>query len=297
MTNRRLPGRRSSKGGGVIRRSIRRQAPAIVLGCIAASLTALPAVADPSIAQKRAEAQSVLGQVQQLDSSLERAVEAYNLANVKLNHVRADLRRNGQELVIAKSSLNRAQKALSARLVDLYTSGGGNSSLEVLLGASSLDDLMNRLDTVNRVSDQDSRVLRQVVVFNHEVKKQQARLKKARAEAAQLVRERASERASIQNQLAARRSMLSSIRGEISRMEAAERAREIELRRELAARQAEQQQQAREQVFAAAAPAPVTGTAPSDAGSTVSPAPPPSHGGVVAVAMRYLGVPYRWGRA
>ncbi|HEV8249327.1 MAG TPA: C40 family peptidase, partial [Gaiellaceae bacterium] len=42
--------------------------------------------------------------------------------------------------------------------------------------------------------------------------------------------------------------------------------------------------------------APVSGIAVSTpAGSTV--APPSSHGGVVGVAMRYLGVPYVWGGA
>jgi peptidoglycan hydrolase CwlO-like protein len=223
------------------------------LGCCAALLAAIPATADPSIAQKRAEAQSVLGQVQQLDSSLEHAVEAYNLANVKLNRVRESLRQNGQQLHIAKASLSRAQHALSARLVELYTSGSRNSSLEVLLGASSLDDLMNRIDTVNRVSDQDALVLRQVITFNRQVKERERALKKARREAAALVAERASERASIQGQLARRRQMLSSIRGQISQMEAAERARELELRRELEQRQAAQQQATREAALASAA--------------------------------------------
>jgi cell wall-associated NlpC family hydrolase len=271
----------------------------------AALLAALPASAD-SVAQKRAEAQSVLNQVQQLDSSLERAIEAYNLATVKLERVRHELRQNGQELAIAKASLNRAQRALSARLVQLYTSGGQNSSLEVLLGASSLDDLLNRIDTVNRVSDQDARVLRQVVEFHRAVKAREAQLKKARAQAAALVAQRASARNSIQSQLSERRAMLSSIRTQISQMEAAERARELALRRELEARQAQQQQAAREQVFSSsepvAAPSPSSSGSSSGGGSgggggSVGPAPPPTHSSVVAIAERYLGVPYRWGGA
>ena len=55
------------------------------------ALTAASATADPSVASKQAEAQSVMGQIQQLDGSLERAVEAYNLANVKLARIRHDL--------------------------------------------------------------------------------------------------------------------------------------------------------------------------------------------------------------
>ena len=90
----------------------RRTAPAVILSCFAASLAAQPAVGDPSIASKEAEAQSVLSQVQQLDSSLERAVEAYNFASTKLEGVRADLRENHASLEVAKQSLRRAQAAL-----------------------------------------------------------------------------------------------------------------------------------------------------------------------------------------
>jgi cell wall-associated NlpC family hydrolase len=265
-----------------------------MLSCLAAALTATPAVGDPTISSKQAEAQSVMNQVQQLDSSLERAVEAYNLATVKLNRVRAELKANHVQLQIAKQSLGRAQAALSARLVSLYTSDGRSDSLEVLLGASSLDDLVNRFNTANRISSQDSKVLGQVARFDKLVKAQEVRLKHAKAEAAALVRERASERASIEGQLSARRALLSSIHGEIARLKAQEAARQAELRRELAARIATQQQQG----AAAALSSTVAPVASSSGGSApVGPAPPATHSSVVAIAERYLGVPYVWGGA
>jgi cell wall-associated NlpC family hydrolase len=257
--------------------------------CFAAALAATPAVGDPSIAAKQAEAQSVMAQVQQLDSSLERVVEAYNLATTKLNRVRADLKANHAELKVAKQSLRRAQATLSARLVSLYTSDGQNNSLEVLLGATSLDDLVNRFDTANRISAQDSRVLGQVVKLNNEVKAREVRLKHARAEAASLVRQRAAERSSIEGQLAARRSLLSSIRGQIANLQAQEAARQAELRRELTARLHAQQQSPAEALTSAVAPV--------GSSSVSGPAPPATHSSVVAIAERYLGVPYRWGGA
>jgi cell wall-associated NlpC family hydrolase len=265
---------------GTVRRSIRRTAPAVIASSFAVALAAAPAVADPSVSSKEAEAQSVLGQVQQLDANLEQAVEAYNFATTKLNRVRADLTENHASLTIAKQDLHSAQAALSARMVSLYTSGSENTSLEVLLGASTLDDLVNRFDTANRISAQDTRLLRRVVTFNREVKAREARLKHARAQAAALVQERASQRSSIEGQLAARRSLLSSIRGEIVRLKAQEAARQAELQRELATRVQAQQQ-----------------TAPAAGSDSSTPAPPATHGGVVGIAMRYLGIPYRWGGA
>ena len=264
--------------------------------CFAAALLATPAVGDPSIASKQAEAQSVMGQVQQLDASLERVIQAYDLATVKLNRVRADLRANTAQLQIAKQSLNRAQAALSARLVSLYTSDGQSDSLEVLLGASSLDDLVNRFNTANRISAQDTHVLAQVAHFDKAVKAREVRLKHAKAGAAALVRERASERASIQGQLAARRTLLSSIQGEIVHLKAQEAARQAELRRELAARIVAQQQQAPAQALSSAV-APVASSSSSTGSGSIGPAPPPTHSSVVSIAMQYLGVPYRWGGA
>jgi peptidoglycan DL-endopeptidase CwlO len=268
-----------------------------------ASLAAAPAVGDPSIASKQAEAQSVMDQVHQLDASLEHAVEAYNYATVKLNKVRADLKANHARLQVAKQSLGRAQAALAARLVSLYRSDGQNDSLSVLLGASSLDDLVNRYNTANRISAQDTHVLSEVTRFDKQVKAQEERLKHAKAEAASLVQQRAAERASIQGQLASRRALLSSIQGEIAHLKAQEAARQAELRRELAARVAQQQQQAPARAIASTVSPPVSpsgdsgGSGGSGGAGPVGPAPPPTHSSVVSIAEQYLGVPYRWGGA
>jgi cell wall-associated NlpC family hydrolase len=283
---------------GVVRRSIRRTAPAVILSVFVAALAATPAAGDPSIASKQAEAQSVMTQVQQLDSSLERVIQAYDLATVKLNKARAEFKANHVQLQIAKQSLKRAQAALSARIVSLYTSDGQNDSLEVLLGASSLDDLVNRFNTANRISAQDSHVLGQVTRLDREVKAREVRLKHAKAEAASLVQERASERASIQGQLSARRALLSSIQGEIAHLKAQEAARQAELRRELAARIAAQAQQAPAEALASTVAPPVdSSSSSSTGGSSIGTAPPPTHSSVVSIAEQYLGVPYRWGGA
>jgi cell wall-associated NlpC family hydrolase len=184
-------------------------------------------------------------------------------------------------------NLGRAQKALQARLVALYTSGHeSGSTIEVLLGATSLEDLLNRLETVDRVSSQDSRVLDQVRKFRTHVQQQKVRLANARQEQAAVVEARAASKSQIEGQLAERRRLLSSIQSEISRLQAAERARQAALER-----------QARERL---AAPALIV----DDAGFGVAAetpeaavAPPSRYGGVVGIAMQYLGVPYQWGGA
>ena len=194
-----------------------------------------------------------MSQIQELDSSLERAVEAYNLANVRLARIKHDLRDNTNALVVARKSLVHAQAQLSARIVDIYTSGDQNAGLAVLLGASSLDDMLGRMDA----SD---------------------------------VAERNAARASVQQQLGERKQLLGSIQGEIEHLKAAEAAREAQLQR-----QAQFAAQAASQRQASLAP-----TVGIGSGSTISPtptAPPATHGGVVGIAMQYLGTPYVWGGA
>jgi cell wall-associated NlpC family hydrolase len=261
-----------------------RQAFALSLGLVAAACAAGSAGADPpSLASKEAQAEAVLAQVQQIDANLEHAIEAYNLANVKLDRIRNDIRENRHELAIARSNLDRAESVLSSRLVAIYTAGNSDSTLEILLGARSLDDLLNRIDAVNRVSDQDGRVMREVRAFRAEVIERRGALRKARAEQERVVATRAAERRRIEGRLAERQQLLSTIRGEIARIRAAEAARQAVLRRQLQARMPVQPQALDGLGIAASSPD----------GATV--APPARYGGVVGIAMRYLGTPYRWG--
>ena len=260
---------------------------------MAFALTAASATADPgTIASKEAEAQSVMGQIQQLDSSLERAIEAYNLATVKLNRIKHDLSENTVALSSARKSLRHAKVQLANRLVDIYTSGDQNAGLAVLLGAESLDDMIGRVDASERVSQQDTLVLRQVARFRREVQHRQQFLKHAHAEQVQVVAERNAAKASVESQLGQRRALLGSIRGEIAHLKEVEAARQAELQREAEARLTQQQSDQRQASLAptVAGDRPVGPRPPSTA-------PPARYGGVVGIAMRYLGTPYVWGGA
>ena len=266
------------------------QALALFVG-LASALAAAPVThAEPaSVSSKRAQAQAVMGQIQGLDSSLSHAIESYNLANEKLGRIREDLRENRRELRIAQQNLGRAQTALELRLVQLYTAGGDSTGLEVLVGATSIEDLIERLDTADRVSDQSAQVLREVKLYRADVRSRRARLKQAHVDQARLVAERASQKASIEGQLAERRRLLSSIQSEIGRLQAAERARQAQLAAQARARVSSPQTGV--EVLTASTGSITSGSAP------IITAPPSRYGGVVGIAMRYLGIPYKWGGA
>ena len=134
MTCRPLPVRLAETAGGRRYSPIRRYATALLLALAAAGLAVVPAVADPGeIAAKRAEVDRVLGEINQLDVSLEQAVEAYDAATSKLEGIEQQQSVNRYELKIAKRNLKHERRALGRRLVAIYTSDTDTSTISVLL--------------------------------------------------------------------------------------------------------------------------------------------------------------------
>jgi cell wall-associated NlpC family hydrolase len=237
---------------------------------------------------KQAEAQSIISQISTIETQLSSAVERWNLANVKLDRIGHDLQRSRFELGVARSNFKQAQVALARQAVDVYTSGDSDSTLEVLLGASSLDDLLTRLDNVNRVNDQRSSVVGDVKVFRTNVAREEAKLHHAQSEQKQVVAQRAAEKSAIQSKLAQRNSLLQSVRAEIEHLRAVVRAQQAELARQVRAQQAQE---------ALTPVASFGGTTPSITSSPIAAPPSSNYSGVVGIAMRYLGTPYVWGGA
>jgi peptidoglycan DL-endopeptidase CwlO len=271
--------------------------PIVVLFVALAALLALavgPASADPGIRDKQAQAQAILVELDSLDQSLAVAIEAYNYANVELDRIDVDLDKNARHLVAARKSLKVSQKRIAKRLRDLYVKGDGDSTLEVLLGSRSLDDVIARVEAIQRVSSQDARILNEVKRYKAEVEAHRKSLRESRADQVRIVDERASQRASIEGQLAERQALYASVKDEIVRLQEAEQRRQAAL-----AAQARARAQAAELAAQAAASAPQTSVATTTYDPGIVPVAPPPDGTrasqVVSIALQYLGVPYVWG--
>jgi cell wall-associated NlpC family hydrolase len=278
----------------VIRSSKKRLlALALALAGAAAAVVTTAVATPDEIRAKKAEADAVLAQIQEIDAELGVAIEAYNGATVRLQGIEEDIRVNQRHLEIARKAFRVAQKNLAERVVTLYTSNE-EDVLEVMLGAASLDDLLDRLDSVRRVSSQDLAIIADVKNARAEMKRRAQKLAKARAEQRKVVGERAARKEAIEAKLAERQSLLSSIKDQIVQLEAEERERQRRLREE-AERRLEAEQAAR----AAAAAAPEASLASAPAEVVVYGDVPPNRYGsaVVDIAMQYLGVPYVWGGA
>ncbi len=231
-----------------------------------------------------------MADVEALNGNLEQTIEAYNYANLQLQEIESDLASNAKHLVAAKRSLGVAQERIEERLRDLYINGEGDSTLEVILGSSSLDDIIARLDAIERVSSQDTQILRTVKRYRKEVETRRASLQEARVDQAQIVAEQAAQKQSIESQLAEQNRMLESVKGEIAEMRAEEQRQQAALAA---------------QARAAAQAAQAAAQATQDVADTYDPSyiqpaydpnlPAPRFGHVVGIALQYLGIPYVWG--
>ena len=276
-------------------------------------LVAGAARAEPSIQEKRRQAELILGQVQELDAEVGAAAERFNGAHYKLGLLTERLRQTRADLRRARMQLGTARGRASARLVQLYVNGSGPSTLEVVLGSATLSDMLDQLEVGWRILDQDTRIATDLKGLTRRTTQRERQAAASRATQAGLVRQLDSERNAIAAKLGERRQLLSSVQAEVDRLEAEDRVRQVELRRRA------ETDLARQHVLAAAqrdrsadapeAPAPalaLTATAdptadvPAAPEAAPAPAPPAdaSRGAqVVAISMRYLGVPYRWGGA
>jgi peptidoglycan DL-endopeptidase CwlO len=246
-----------------------------------------PALAD-RIEDKKAEAEQVLADIQALDAELGQSIEAYNAATIELDAIKSDLRSNHRQMGVARGNLEIAQSRLASRLRDLYVGGDSMSTLEVFLGSTSFQDLINRLDTIDRVSQEDTQVLREVRRFKTEVAVRGEQLKRARASQVEVVAARAAAKREIEAGLAERQQLLGSIRNEIEQLKAEEARRQEQLRQQAAARLASQEAAIQQGIDTA-----VIGAAVETPEAAI--APPSRYGGVVGIAMQYLGIPYVWG--
>ena len=269
-------------------RILKRQAPALVIVIAAACVAAGTATGDPSISAKQAQAQQVVAQLTQLDGSLQRATNLYYESTRKLRVIEHSLKNNKIALRAARANLRRSQQALMQRLVTIYTSRNDQSTLAVLLGAQSIDDLVNRIEAMRSVSSQDVAVMNEVIGFKKAVIVHQHALVTAHRSQARLVQQRAAAKSRISSQLGREKRLLASIKGEIARLIQANQARQLAL-----ARAASIRNNAQAQAQALALQQTAIGASASAGSASV--APPSQYTGVVGIAMRYLGTPYVWG--
>jgi peptidoglycan DL-endopeptidase CwlO len=204
-------------------------AVALTAVCVGAGIAQPPRLkVTPAIRAKQTEANRVLKEIAAIDESLNAVSEQYDGARVRLAALRKDLAIEQGELARAKVRYRKAQ-ARGARLaVWLYTSNRA-SSLDVILGATSLTQMLRLSDAEDAISRQAATIANQTAKAKEQLQLRVRLLDRDRAAARSTVKELAARRATILRGLAERRRLLASVQAEVNKLEAQERARQERL--------------------------------------------------------------------
>jgi cell wall-associated NlpC family hydrolase len=303
--------------------------PKVIVACAAVLLVATVLVGEPFAASpkdqlkaKAAQAQQVLQQVNALDVQFGRTVEAWHGAQYELDKTRHQLTADRARLRVAKKQERLAIARVRARLIALYESSDEPTTISILLGSSTVSDMLGRLDAAQAITASDHRLAVETAAARSRYAATERRTRATVERRAVALSQLNSQRRQIGSMLGQRRQLLSSIQSQVATLKAQELRRQAVLAAQARARLAEQQALLRRQaaVRAAAAqraaktPAPAAATAPTASTTTTAaattapvttteaqPQPPVTlsggHPEAATIAMKYLGVPYSWGGA
>jgi 3D (Asp-Asp-Asp) domain-containing protein/septal ring factor EnvC (AmiA/AmiB activator) len=112
-------------------------------------------------AQLDREAARALLELFALESRLRKSERRVAQLKVRVQELERQEESARNQLEVARSSETAAQEALAERVRTLYIEGEPEP-LEIILGATSLDELIDAIDSVNRLADHDERIIEQV---------------------------------------------------------------------------------------------------------------------------------------
>ena len=288
-----------------------------------------PALGDP-IADKRAEAEKVAGDLEAQGERVSILAEQLNQAQLKADQLGAQVKVAEGELAAADREVAAVRGRLRNRAVASYVGGGrstGELPIQQLLDSGSANDLVVRQTYASAIAGREQATVDMLDAAQEQRQAQRARLDLAQQSAKVVLDQAAARRKEAATAAAERKATLARVQGELGALVEAEQARRAaeeakRVQAELAARQAreeaartaaataraeaERREAARLATTTTSRGSPVTvpkvvgsGDEPADqpADAVDAPARPVAPGAAAAVAeaRRQLGKPYEYG--
>jgi 3D (Asp-Asp-Asp) domain-containing protein len=159
-----VPGGRRTLGAWPIVLGTLLALSSLVPGTVAADSASSIGERAAQLSQQNAElagrSRSAVLDLYALDSKLARERARLVALRARASEVRAERAVAQQRLNVARHSLSVAQRALARRVQLLYEQGDSDP-VAVVLGASTVDEALSNLDSLDRIADQDRQVIEQ----------------------------------------------------------------------------------------------------------------------------------------
>jgi len=269
---------------------------ATFLGLIALIvLLALSAVASAGpVKAKKARLAAVQAQLAKVYEQSDMAVERYNEAAARLDDVQERIARTQQLLKTAEYKLGVANDHLTSRARQVYKADDAGI-LDVVFASRTFEDLLTQLDMMQRMAESDAQTARAARAYRQEVSDRRLALQEDRRAAVKLVTQREESKEQVLALQAQLENTAGGLKSEIADLEAAaaKRAEEAAAR----ALAAQQSSSSGSSSSSSSGGSSSTSSSGGGGGGTVVDPGGSGHSAVVAIAQRYLGVPYVWGGA
>ncbi|MGG5253194.1 PcsB-like coiled-coil domain-containing protein [Neobacillus sp. SM06] len=133
--------------------------------------------ADSTISQVQFQLAQLNEQVSRLDQAIQKNSDMMVSTEGKITDTNAEVAQLQSQITILKDRIAKRNEVLKKRALSFQESGGELSYLDVLLGASSFSDLIDRVSAVTTIVEADQDLIRQ-----HEADKQQVEAKQTEVE-------------------------------------------------------------------------------------------------------------------
>lgn len=250
---------------------------AVIASALTASMVITPVFADPTqqeLEEQKANAQSELESFQtELDTLIQKA-----------NDLEIELINTGQEITQAEKDLEAAEEkkeeqyeAMKLRIKFMYESGTGSATMEKVMGAGNISDVLTQAEYSEKVHEYDREQLQEYADTVTEIENLQAALKEEMADLQETEEEYRTQQEALQETIASKQDEISDLDEMIQ-----EAARKAEEARRAAEAEAARQQQ--------------TNTGGGSGGGTTPPYNAVTGNAVVDRAYSYIGnAEYVWG--
>ncbi len=249
----------------------------VILASILVLSITVTAAASP-IDEKKSQLTSVSQAIDELNSKMEIAVEDYNASLGDLGKVKQKLQVNSMDLADNQIDLNSKEKILSLRVKAIYKSGSV-SPIKLLLKSASLREFLDSYYVASRIIKGDNQLIFDLKGVKNKLKNINNNLSTQKEQQEVLVNKVASKKLEINQAIDEKKKLYASVKSDLARLQAEERARIKRIREEaLRKLKEEQERQKRQQ----------QPDANYNGGNST-----PSN--VVEIGKQYLGVKYTWG--
>jgi peptidoglycan DL-endopeptidase CwlO len=254
----------------------------VILSAFLLATAFAPQVSASPISQKKARLAAVQAKLEGVYHKADIAVERYNQASGQLRTVQNQIKQNQHLLKVAEYNLSVANRQLQSRAESIYKTRDVGI-VDVLFASSSFDELVTQIDMMDRLGNSDVDTVKSITAYKADIKDRKVKLEADKKSATKLVVERASQKAEVLAAQSQLEQMTAGLKSDIQRLQEQAAA---------AARAAAQAAQAQTN----------SGGGTSSSGGTGAGGSVPDPGGsgrssAVAIAQRYLGVPYVYGGA